>query len=199
MKTVDDIAALEALYDAAVPNSLRKVVTRLTPHYAKWINTARFCVLTTVGPEGTDGSPRGDVDPVVRMVDDKTLWLPDWRGNNRIDSLRNIVRDGRVSLMFMVQGSANVIRVNGTAVLRVDDDATGSFEQNGKHPKSIIVITVGEAYFQCAKAIMRSELWTGGLVDGLPSAGDLIKEQVAEFDGKTYDDGYAEDAKAKMW
>lgn len=199
MKTVTDIAALEALYDAAVPNSLRKVVTRITPHYAKWINTARFCVLTTVGPEGTDGSPRGDVDPVVRLVDDKTLWLPDWRGNNRIDSLRNIVRDGRVSLMFMVRGSPNVIRVNGTAVLSVDPEATACFEQNGKHPKSVIVFTVGEAYFQCAKAIMRSELWTSEPTTDLPSAGDLIKEQVAEFDGKSYDDGYAEHAKAKMW
>ena len=199
MKTIDNIEALETLYDAAVPNSLRKVVQRLTPQYAKWINTARFCVLTTVGPEGSDGSPRGDVGPVVRMVDDTTLHLPDWRGNNRIDSLRNIVRDGRVSLMFMVPGSANVIRVNGTAVLSDDPGVIGSFEQNGKHPKSVIVITVGEAYFQCAKAIMRSELWTSDAIEGLPSAGDLIKEQVAEFDGKSYDDGYAEYAKEKMW
>jgi PPOX class probable FMN-dependent enzyme len=199
MKTINSIDALEALYDAAVPNSLRKVVKRITPHYAQWITTARFCVLTTVGPEGTDGSPRGDTDPVVRLVDDKTLYLPDWRGNNRIDSLRNIVRDGRVSLMFMVPGSSNVIRVNGTAVLSDDPDVTGSFEQNGKHPRSVIVITVGEAYFQCAKAIMRSELWASDSTDSLPSAGDLIKEQVAEFDAQNYDDGYAEYAKDRMW
>ncbi|MCW1950939.1 MAG: pyridoxamine 5'-phosphate oxidase family protein [Octadecabacter sp.] len=199
MKTVESIQDLEALYDAAVPASLTKVVTRLTPQYAKWINTARFCVLTTVGTEGTDGSPRGDVGPVVRIVDDKTLWLPDWRGNNRIDSLRNIVRDGRVSLMFMVPGSANVIRVNGTAVLSNDYTVTSSFEQNGKHPKSVIVITVGEAYFQCAKAIMRSELWTGDPVTDLPTAGQLLKEQQAEFDAQGYDDGYAEYAKGRMW
>ncbi|AGI65985.1 hypothetical protein OAN307_c02180 [Octadecabacter antarcticus 307] len=199
MKTIDDIAALEALYDAAVPASLTKVVTRLTPHYVTWIKAARFCVLTTVGSEGSDGSPRGDVGPVVRVVDDKTLWLPDWRGNNRIDSLRNIVRDGRVSLMFMVTGSANVIRVNGTAVLADGPDVTGAFAQSGKHPKSVIVITIGEAYFQCAKAIMRSELWTGDPVLDLPTAGQLLKEQQAEFDAQTYDDGYAENAKAKMW
>jgi len=199
MKTVETIQDLEALYDAAVPTSLSKVVTRLTPHYATWISTARFCVLTTVGPEGSDGSPRGDVGPVVRMVDDKTLWLPDWRGNNRIDSLRNIVRDGRVSLMFMVPGSSNVIRVNGTAVLTNDPAVTNSFEQNGKHPKSVIVITVGEAYFQCAKAIMRSELWTADPVTDLPTAGQLLKEQQAEFDAQGYDDGYAEYAKGKMW
>jgi len=199
MKTINDIAALEAIYDAAVPASLTKVVKRITPHYATWINTARFCVLTTVGPEGSDGSPRGDTGPVVRLVDDKTLHLPDWRGNNRIDSLRNIVRDGRVSLMFMVPGSSNVIRVNGTAVLTDDPDVTQSFEQNGKHPKSVIVITVGEAYFQCAKAIMRSELWTGDPVKDLPTAGQLIKEQQAEFDAQGYDDGYAEYAKERMW
>ena len=199
MTTITTIEDLEALYDAAVPASLTKVVKRITPHYAKWITTARFCVLTTVGPEGTDGSPRGDVGPVVRLVDDTTLHLPDWRGNNRIDSLRNIVRDGRVSLMFMVPGSSNVIRVNGTAVLSTDPAITGSFEQNSKHPKSVIVITVGEAYFQCAKAIMRSDLWTSDPVEGLPTAGQLIKEQKAEFDAQGYDEGYAEYAKTRMW
>ncbi|MGJ8625253.1 MAG: pyridoxamine 5'-phosphate oxidase family protein, partial [Yoonia sp.] len=187
------------LYDTAMGASLTKVVHRLTPQYAKWIDAARFCVLTTVGPEGTDGSPRGDIGPVVRIVDDKTLMLPDWRGNNRIDSLRNIVRDGRVSLMFMVPGSSNVIRVNGTAVLTDDPVVTGRFEQSGKHPKSVIVITVGEAYFQCAKAIMRSELWTGDPVADLPTAGALIKEQQAEFDAQGYDDAYTEYAKGRMW
>jgi uncharacterized protein len=96
-----------------VPTSLTKVAPGLTPLYRQWIEAARFCVLSTVGEDGTDGSPRGDDGPVVRVVDARTLWLPDWRGNNRIDSLRNIVRDGRVSLMFMVPGSANVVRVNG--------------------------------------------------------------------------------------
>ncbi|MGJ8610071.1 MAG: pyridoxamine 5'-phosphate oxidase family protein [Yoonia sp.] len=199
MKTVQDIDALEALYDTASGAALTKVVHRLTPQYAKWINTSRFVVLTTVGPEGTDGSPRGDIDPVVRIVDDNTLMLPDWRGNNRIDSLRNIVRDGRVSLMFMVPGSSNVIRVNGTAVLTDDETVTSTFEQKTMHPKSVIVITVGEAYFQCAKAIMRSELWTGDAVAGLPTAGELIKEQQAEFDAKGYDDAYPDYAKDRMW
>jgi predicted pyridoxine 5'-phosphate oxidase superfamily flavin-nucleotide-binding protein len=179
MKTINDIATLEALYDVASPASLTKVVTRLSPHYVKWINAARFCILSTVGPEGSDGSPRGDVGPVVRIVD--------------------IVRDGRMSLMFMVTGSSSVIRVNGAAVLSDDPDVTGAFVQSGKQPKSVIVVTVGEAYFQCAKAIMRSELWTGTAVDDLPTAGQLLKEQQAEFDAQAYDDGYAEDAKAKMW
>lgn len=199
MKTIDSIEDLEALYDPAVPGSLKKVVTEVTPSYAKWINAARFCVLTTVGPEGTDGSPRGDVDPVVRLIDSKTLHLPDWRGNNRIDSLRNIVRDGRVSVLFMVPGLNNVVRVNGTAKLSADPKLTSSFEQNGRHPKTVIVITVGELYFQCAKALMRSEFWADQQAPDLPTAGQFLSEQKAIADGQAYDDDYAEYAKTRMW
>jgi len=199
MKTVESIQALETLYEIANPLSIKKVTTRVTPLYAKWINASRFCVLATVGPEGTDGSPRGDVGPVARIVDDKTLMIPDWRGNNRMDSLRNIVRDGRISVMFMANGLTNVVRINGTAVLSDDPDVTGQFDQKGAHPRSVIVITVAEVYFQCAKALMRSQTWSGVAVTGLPTAGDFLKEQVAEFDGKAYDDGYPEHAKDRMW
>jgi len=174
-------------------------VTQITPEYAKWIEASRFCVLTTVGPEGTDGSPRGDIGPVVRIADPKTLHMPDWRGNNRMDSLRNIVRDGRVSLMFMVPGSATVVRVNGTAVISGDATLTETFDQKSIHPKSVIVITIGEAYFQCAKAIMRSELWGDMAKPDIPTAGDFLKEQQADFDGKGYDEGYPEYAKKGMW
>jgi PPOX class probable FMN-dependent enzyme len=199
MNIINDIASLEMLYGVASPVSLTKVVTRLSPQYVKWINAARFCILTTVGPEGSDGSPRGDIGSVARIVDYTTLWMPDWRGNNRMDSLRNIIRDGRVSLMFMVTGSANVIRLNGSAVLSVDPMITGAFEQSGNHPKSVIVVTVCEAYFQCAKSILRSELWTSDWAVDLPTAGQLLKEQQAEFDAQAYDDGYARNVKAKMW
>ena len=199
MKTIDSIAELETLYDKAVPLSLQKVVTRLTPSYQTWINAARFCVLTTVGPGGTDGSPRGDEGPVVRIIDDKTLHVPDWRGNNRIDSLRNIVNDGRVSLLFMVPGHGNVVRINGTAKLTADPDVTRTFTQKGRNPKCVIVITMNEAYFQCAKAVMRSDLWGVHSGENLPKAGEFLQEQVAEFDGKTYDDNYAEYAKTRMW
>jgi predicted pyridoxine 5'-phosphate oxidase superfamily flavin-nucleotide-binding protein len=115
MQTIDDIAALEALYDAPSNRSLAKVTPVLTPAYRRWIEASRFCILSTVGPDGTDATPRGDDGPVVRIVDDRTLWLPDWRGNNRLDALRNIVADGRVSLMFMITGNTTVVRVNGTA------------------------------------------------------------------------------------
>lgn len=200
MQTIDRIEDLEALYDAPVPASLTKVTTRMTPLYRQWIKAARFVVLSTAGPEGTDGSPRGDNSPVVRIVDDKTLWLPDWRGNNRIDTLRNIVRDGRISLMFMVPGSNNVVRVNGRAVLTADQDVTGSFDQKGMHPKTVIVVTLDEMYFQCAKAIMRSGLWTRGDDSGnVPTAGQFVKEQDQGFDGETYDATYPEYAKSRMW
>jgi len=200
MQTIDTIAALEALYDAPVPASLTKVTTRMTPLYRRWIEAARFVVLSTDGPEGTDGTPRGDNGPVVRVVDDSTLWLPDWRGNNRIDSLRNIVRDGRVSLMFMVPGSQTVVRVNGRAVVTADTDVTGSFEQRGMHPRTVIVVTLDEIYFQCAKAILRSGLWTRGDDSAaVPTAGQFLKEQDQGFDAEAYDATYPEYARSRMW
>lgn len=199
MTTIDTIDALEALYDAPVPASLTKVTPRMTPLYRQWIEAARFVVLSTTGPEGTDGSPRGDDGPVVRIVDDLTLWLPDWRGNNRIDSLRNIVRDGRISLMFMVPGSQNVVRVNGRAVLTADPVVTGSFERRDMHPKLVIVVTLDEMYFQCAKAIMRSGLWSRDDSADVPTAGQFVKEQDQGFDGEGYDATYPEYAKTRMW
>ena len=200
MDAIQDINELESLYDAVLPGALTKVSLHLTPLYQQWIDRSRFLVLSSVGPDGTDASPRGDSGSVVRIVDRKTLWLPDWRGNNRMDSLRNIVRDGRVSLMFMVPGCKNVVRVNGTAILTADANATAQFEMNGKHPKTVIVDAVGEVYFQCAKALMRSALWqSGDESDRVPSAGQFIKELQAEFDGETYDANYAEYAKDRMW
>ncbi|PYE84666.1 pyridoxamine 5'-phosphate oxidase family protein [Pseudoroseicyclus aestuarii] len=201
MKTIDDIAALEAVYDIRPSGPAQvKVTDRLIPTYAAWIARARFVVLTTVGPQGTDGSPRGDDGPVVRIVDEQTLWLPDWRGNNRIDSLRNIVRDGRVSLMFMVPGSGNVMRVNGTAVLTADPAVTETFEQRGKHPRSVIVVRVAEVYSQCARALIRSGLWTRGDESaGLPSVGEMLAEVQADFDGRAYDAEWSGRAAKTMW
>ena len=199
MRSIMDVSELDALYGAASPGSVTKVVDRLTPLYRDWIDAARFCMLTTVGPDGTDGSPRGEDGPVVRIIDDKTLHMPDWRGNNRLDSLRNIVRDGRVSLMFMVPGSGNVVRANGTARLTADPELTGSFEQRGNHPKTVIVVTVTEVYFQCAKAIMRSGLWSRDDSEGLPTAGQFLKERDEGFDAETYDATYPEEAKERMW
>jgi predicted pyridoxine 5'-phosphate oxidase superfamily flavin-nucleotide-binding protein len=127
--TLDD---LHSHYGQAGEAATVKVTPRLTPAYRAWIDRARFCVLTTVGPEGTDGSPRGDDGPVVAVLDPTTLALPDWHGNNRIDSLRNIVRDGRVSLMFLIPGALNALRVNGTARLTADAALLARFDRDGK-------------------------------------------------------------------
>ena len=199
MDRIESLAALEALFDAPSPRSLTKVATRLTPHYRTWIGASRFCILSTVGANGTDASPRGDDGPVVRIADDRTIWMPDWRGNNRLDSLRNIVTDGRISLMFLIAGANTVVRVNGTAVVTADPDITQAFVQSGKQPKVVIVVTIGEVYFQCAKALMRARLWDGAAPDGLPTAGQFLREADAGFDARGYDDGYAEYAKGRMW
>lgn len=200
MQVVTDLDELESLYDAVNPRAVTKVADHLTPLYRRWIKASRFTVLSTVGLEGTDASPRGDNGPVVRIASNTTLWLPDWRGNNRLDSLRNIVSDGRVSLMFMVPGSDTVVRVNGTAVLTADASVTETFETDGQRPRSVIVVTIGEIYFQCAKALMRSALWSAAAPPAdLPSAGDFLKEMAADFDAQAYDDGYAEYAKDRMW
>lgn len=200
MDTISSIAELENLYGKPVPNSLLKVVKQITPLYKQWIETSRFLVLTSVGPEGCDASPRGDQANVVKVVDPKTIWIPDWAGNNRLDSLRNIIIDGRVSLMFMVPGCNNVVRVNGVAVLATDADITADFQKKSKLPKSVIVVTVEEAYFQCAKALMRSALWASEDESAqVPTAGEFLKERNDEFNSQSYDEGYIEHAKNKMW
>lgn len=200
MERIESLEELRELYDDVVPGALTKVVDHITPLYRRWIDASRFVVLSTVGPEGTDASPRGDVGPVARVVDPRTLWLPDWRGNNRLDSLTNIVADGRVSLMFMVPGSNNVVRINGRAWLTRDAECTGSFQHDGKVPRAVIVIDVGEIYFQCAKALMRSRLWSSTEPPSdLPSAGQFVREVHEDFDADAYDEGYAEYAKTRMW
>jgi PPOX class probable FMN-dependent enzyme len=201
MEFVQDIAALEAIYDIEVnPLAIEKVSKRLTPGYRKWIEASRFCILSTIGPDGTDASPRGDDGPVVRFLDDNMLALPDWRGNNRLDSLRNIVVDGRVSLMFMVPGAANVVRVNGQAKLTADAALCASFDKTGKAPRTVIVTKPTEIYFQCAKAILRSRIWSGeDESEKVPTAGDLIREFKSGFDAASYDAGYADYAKPRFW
>lgn len=200
MRTVDTIATLEALYDAPGEAAIVKVTRRLTPSQRLWIERSRFCIVATAGPEGIDASPRGDEGKVVEITDESTLLLPDWRGNNRIDSLRNILHDARISLMFMVPGADNVMRVNGTAVISDEADLLARFERDGKRPRTVIVVTVGSAFPQCARAIMRAELWAGGdRSDGLPSVGDMLSEARAGFDGKAYDISWPARAKDTMW
>ncbi|WP_298258554.1 pyridoxamine 5'-phosphate oxidase family protein [uncultured Litoreibacter sp.] len=200
MEFVTDVAQLDAVYGAPAEASLVKVADRLTPAYRKWIEASQFCVISTVGPEGVDGSPRGDDGPVVQELDEFTLAMPDWRGNNRIDSLRNIVRDPRIALMFMVAGSNNVVRVNGDAKVTFDEQFRSRFSDKGRLPRSVIVIKINEVYSQCARALMRANLWRGRPADvELPSVGDMLAELKAGFDGKTYDAAWGARAKDTMW
>lgn len=197
---ITDVAALEAIYGKPGKASLIKVAPRLTPLYRKWIMASRLCIVSTVGPDGTDGSPRGDDGPVVQEFDERTLLLPDWRGNNRMDTLRNIVADGRISLMFVVPGSHNVIRVNGTAVVSVDPAMLARFVDQGRTPRSVVVITIAEVYSQCARALMRAGIWSADDESGdLPTVGALLAEQEAGFDGAEYDTAWAARAEKTMW
>lgn len=206
MGFVKDVAELEALYGTPGEASIVKVAHELTPTYRAWIMASRLCILSTVGPDGTDGSPRGDDGPVVRELDLQTLAMPDWRGNNRMDSLRNIVADddgngGRVALMFMVPGSNNVVRVNGRARVTTDAELLETFEQGGRHPRSVVVIKISEIYSQCARALMRAATWAGTDESlGLPSVGDMLKEMTSgTFDGAQYDADWAARAEKTMW
>lgn len=200
MQFIESQAALEALYGTPGAPALRKVARRLTPLYRQWIMASRFCILSTVGADGTDASPRGDDGPVVQEIDAGHLALPDWRGNNRLDSLRNIVSDGRVSLMFMVPGSNTVVRVNGRARLTADTAMRARFDRNGKQPATVIVIAIAEIYTQCARAPMRAGLWSRDDSAGLPSAGDILAEMTQdEIDGAAYDADWPERAAKSMW
>lgn len=200
MDWITDIPALEALYGTPKAPSLRKVAAGLTPEYRRWVEASRFCILSTVGPEGTDASPRGDDGPAVRVLDDVTLALPDWQGNDRIDSLRNVVRDPRLSLMFLVPGSGNVVRVNGEGGVTADATLRESFARDGKAPRSVLVIRIQEVYFQCARAILRSRLWEEAGAPDLPTAGQILAGVTAgEVGGAEYDRTWPAKAAVTLW
>jgi PPOX class probable FMN-dependent enzyme len=173
-------AELESLYsDAPYGPAVFKEADHVTPQYRKLIEAAPFAVLATCGPEGLDCSPRGDPPGFVRVVDEHTLLIPDRRGNNRIDSLRNLVRDPRISLLFLIPGVGETMRINGRAVISTDPKLTESFVFNGKAPKCVLVVRVERAYFQCTKAIIRSKLWDPATqVDRktLPTPGAILAE-----------------------
>jgi PPOX class probable FMN-dependent enzyme len=201
---LDSLEALEALYTPApVAASTVKVADRITPHYRALIEASPFLALATVGPEGLDCSPRGDQPGFVRIQDERTLILPDRRGNNRIDSLRNVVRDPRVALMFLIPGSGTTFRVNGRALVSAAPELLESFAVDGKAPRTCLVVTVVEAYFQCARAIVRSGLWKPESQvhpQDLPSPGAMLAAMSENtVGGAEYDKAWPERAAASLW
>lgn len=201
MRFITSVEELERHYGSPGEAALLKVARRMTPAYRAWISRARLCILSTVGPEGTDASPRGDDGPSVAELDPGTLALPDWKGNERIDSLRNIVRDPHVSLMFFVPGSNNVVRVNGTARITVDNALRQCFVRDGKLPRSVVVIAIAEIYSLCARALMRAGTWTGGDQSaGLPTVGAMLSQMTeGRIDGAAYDKEWPARAAKTMW
>ena len=202
MRKIETVEELNALYGEPGEVSLIKVTNYLTPEYRRMIEASRFVAIATAGPEGLDCSPRGDADRVVHVEDIRTLLLPDWRGNNRVDSLSNIVRDPRVALMFLVPGSNTSMRVNGRAIVAIEPSLVERFEMDGRHPRSVVVITIDEVYSQCARALIRSELWNPARhidAKSLPTVGDMLKGVRAGFDGDAYDREWPGRAAKTMW
>ena len=203
MSVIATVEQLEAIYGQPNDASTVKVADRITPSYRVLIEKSPFAALATSGPEGLDCSPRGDLPGFIRIHDDKTLMMPDRRGNNRIDSLRNIVRDPRIALLFLIPGSGSTLRVNGRAQISVDSELLGSFKVEGNAPRTVVVMTVDEIYFQCARAIVRSDLWNPDKrVDprSLPTPGQILAGMSDNrVGGESYDREWPERARRTLW
>ncbi len=203
MTTLKTIEELENIYGHPGETSLVKEVPQIIPQYRAFIEASPFCTLATVGPEGLDCSPRGDVPGFVRVHDERTLMMPDRRGNNRADSLKNIIRDPRIALCFLIPGSRTALRVNGEAQVSIDPVLKQSFIEKGKEPRTVIVISTTAVYFQCGRAIVRSNLWDeSAKIDPatLPTPGDVLAElSNGSVGGKEYDEKWEGRAKESLW
>jgi len=203
MSKITSVEQLQSIYGEPGQASIVKVSDKVTKEYQTFIEASPFVSLATVGPEGLDCSPRGDLPGFVRVFDSKTLMIPDRKGNNRVDSLCNIVRDPRIALLFLIPGSGTTIRVNGEAHLSIEPELLASFAVKGQEPRSVIVVQIKELYFQCARAIVRSKLWDASQhVDSscLPTAGQILSSMTSgEVDGESYDKEWPERAKKSLW
>lgn len=190
-KLVDSAAALDALYGAPNPNSIAKEVSFLHPHYRRFVEAAPFVSIATAGPGGLDCSPRGDAPGFVRVHDERTVMIPDRRGNNRVDTLRNLVADPRIGLLFLIPGVGETLRVNGRARITVDPQLLATFAVDSKAPRCVIVVDIETVYFQCSRALVRSRLWDAAAQverGTLPSTGTLLADiGKGGFDGAQYD------------
>ncbi|WP_176059376.1 pyridoxamine 5'-phosphate oxidase family protein [Paraburkholderia sp. BCC1876] len=185
------IEQLEAIYGQPHERAVRKEIPHINEDYRAFIEVAPFVVLATAGPEGLDCSPRGDSPGFVRVIDERTLALPDRPGNNRIDSLRNIIAEPKLALLFVIPGVGESLRVNGRGRITDDPKWLDSFAVVGKLPRTVLLIDVDAVYFHCSKALVRSKLWDPARHverSRLPSAGDIHRRiNGASFDAATYD------------
>jgi PPOX class probable FMN-dependent enzyme len=203
MTTITSLEQLDEIYGKPGQPSLVKEVDYITPHYRAFIAASPFCALATSGPEGLDCSPRGDRPGFIYVVDERTLHLPDRRGNNRTDSLKNIIREPRVALLFLIPGCNETLRVNGRAHLSIAPELLDSFAVEEKPPRSVMVIEVDTVYFQCARALLRSELWNPQKhIDrkSLPTAGEILAALSNHKEGgPEYDRAWGARAKETLW
>jgi PPOX class probable FMN-dependent enzyme len=181
---IDNLDALNALYAQPGPRALAKQLDALDAHCARFVALSPFVVLATGSALGQlDASPRGGEPGFVRLHDARTLLIPDAPGNNRLDSLRNIVDTGRIGLLFMLPGVDETLRVNGTARLTQDAQRMQLFAGDKRPPRLIIEVHVQEAYLHCAKALMRSKLWRDSARvrrSVLPSLAQMIHDQTGD-------------------
>ena len=200
---IADVAALERLYGAPAGAAVEKELDHIHPHYRAMIAASPFVVLATGGPDGLDTSPRGDPAGFVTVEDDKTLLIPDRRGNNRVDSLRNIIANPQVALLFLIPGVGETLRVNGRAIISTAPTLLNRFSVGGKLPRSVIVVHVDTVFFQCSRAVWRSKLWDPAQHierSSLPSLGTMIEDiSQARIDGAAYDSGLYERLKAALY
>jgi PPOX class probable FMN-dependent enzyme len=203
MSTITSLEQLDALYGKPGQPALVKEVDYITPHYRALIEASPFCTLATSGPEGLDCSPRGDKAGFLRIANERTLHLPDRRGNNRTDSLKNVIHDPHVALLFLIPGCNETLRVNGRAHLSIDPVLVDSFAVEEKAPRSVMVIEVDTVYFQCARALLRSDLWNPQKhIDrkSLPTAGEILAALSHRKEGGAeYDRAWAARAKETLW
>jgi PPOX class probable FMN-dependent enzyme len=200
---IRDEATLNALYGESSAGAIAKEVDYIHPHYRAMIEASPFMVLATCGPEGLDASPRGDPAGFVHVVDEKTLLIPDRRGNNRADSLRNIIRDNRVALLFLIPGVGETLRVNGRASISIAPELIARFPYRNTLPRSVIVVRAERVYFQCSKALVRSELWNPDKQisrKALPSTGTILADITAgKVGGDQYDRDYPERLRSTIY
>jgi PPOX class probable FMN-dependent enzyme len=199
---VTSLEQLEKIYGHPSGAALLKEIDYISPHYRAFVEAAPFVVLASVGPDGLDATPRGDPAGFVRVHDEKTVMLPDRRGNNRIDTLRNLLHNPHIALLFLIPGVGETLRINGRAEISVEPALLESFAMEGKLPRSVLVVSVDRVFFQCPKALVRSKLWDPATQiprSALPSTGTIVAALAKGFDAEAYDREYPERLKQTIY